>query len=72
MEFVIEPDLIGTFESAMVTTYIVSQKSYEASETGFSSDPVGTGPYYIDKWSVGANMVLKKNENYWGKALVSG
>lgn len=67
VEFIIQPDLIGTFERAVSCVYIVSQKSYEASTTGFSSDPVGTGPYYIDNWLPGASITFLKNENYWNK-----
>lgn len=67
VEFNMEPDLLGSFERAMTSTPIVSQKSYEASSTGFSSDPVGTGPYYIANWTPGASLTLKKDENYWGK-----
>lgn len=67
VEFVFEPDALGTFERAVTSSPIVSQKSYEASETGFSSDPVGTGPYYISDWVPGASLTLKKDENYWGK-----
>lgn len=67
VEFDLNPDLLGSFERAMTSTPIVSQKSYEASTTGFSSDPVGTGPYYIADWTPGASMTLKKDENYWGK-----
>lgn len=67
VEFVFEPDQIGSFERAMTSTPIVSQASYEASETGFSSDPVGSGPYYISEWVPGAYLILKKDENYWGK-----
>jgi len=67
VEFLIQPDTLGTFERAVSSTDIVSQKSYEASATGFSSDPVGTGPYYISEWLPGASITFKKNENYWGK-----
>lgn len=70
VDFIIEPDLIGTFERAVSSTFIVSQKSYEASATGFSSDPVGTGPYYISEWLPGASITFKKNENYWGKGVI--
>ncbi|MBW8015279.1 MAG: hypothetical protein FVQ82_03765 [Planctomycetes bacterium] len=31
------------------------------------SDPVGSGPYVFEKWNVGSDVVLKRNENYWGK-----
>ena len=29
------------------------------------SNPVGSGPYIFDKWNVGKEIVLKRNENYW-------
>lgn len=69
VQFNIQPDLLGVFEQCVITQDIVSQKSYEASETGFSSDPVGTGPYKIQEWLPGASMTLVKNEDYWGKDL---
>jgi peptide/nickel transport system substrate-binding protein len=31
------------------------------------SDPVGSGPYVFEKWETGKEIVLKRNENYWGK-----
>ncbi|MGA2092934.1 MAG: peptide-binding protein [Sedimentisphaerales bacterium] len=30
------------------------------------SNPVGTGPYVFEKWNVGQQIVLRRNENYWG------
>ena len=29
--------------------------------------PVGTGPYYVEKWNRGDSIVFKKNESYWGE-----
>ncbi len=31
------------------------------------SNPVGSGPYIFEKWDVGSEIVLRRNENYWGK-----
>ncbi|MBN1625705.1 MAG: peptide-binding protein [Deltaproteobacteria bacterium] len=31
------------------------------------SDPVGSGPYVFEKWDVGQQLVLRRNENYWGE-----
>jgi peptide/nickel transport system substrate-binding protein len=31
------------------------------------SEPVGSGPYVFEKWDVGREIVLRRNENYWGK-----
>lgn len=67
VDIVIQPDVLGVFEKCATTIAIVSQKSYEVSKTGFSSDPVGTGPYYIDNWLPGSSITFKKNENYWAK-----
>lgn len=30
------------------------------------TDPVGSGPYIFEKWDVGQQVVLRRNENYWG------
>lgn len=30
------------------------------------TDPVGSGPYVFERWDVGQQLILKKNENYWG------
>ena len=31
------------------------------------SNPIGSGPYVFEKWDVGSRIVLRRNENYWGK-----
>ena len=31
------------------------------------SNPVGSGPYVFERWDVGQQVVLRRNENYWGK-----
>jgi peptide/nickel transport system substrate-binding protein len=31
------------------------------------TNPVGTGPYVFEKWDVGSQVVLNRNENYWGE-----
>ncbi len=30
------------------------------------SNPVGSGPFVFEKWDVGREIVLARNENYWG------
>jgi len=30
------------------------------------SNPVGSGPYVLEKWDTGREIVLSRNENYWG------
>jgi len=31
------------------------------------SNQVGSGPYIFEKWNVGREIVLRRNERYWGK-----
>lgn len=31
------------------------------------SKPVGSGPYVFEKWDVGREIVLRRNERYWGR-----
>ncbi|MEE9193955.1 MAG: peptide-binding protein, partial [Thermodesulfobacteriota bacterium] len=33
----------------------------------YGRKPVGTGPYKFVKWTTGREIVIKKNEDYWGK-----
>ncbi len=38
-----------------------------------SLKPVGTGPYVFDSWSQGTQILLKRNDKYWGqKPVVEG
>jgi len=30
------------------------------------SNPVGSGPFVFEKWQTGREIVLRRNENYWG------
>ncbi len=30
------------------------------------SNPVGSGPYVFERWDVGQQIILRRNENYWG------
>jgi len=30
------------------------------------SNPVGSGPYMFEKWNAGQQIVLRRNESYWG------
>ncbi len=38
----------------------------EVGEEGMDQGPIGTGPYVLDSWTLGEQIVLVKNEAYWG------
>ncbi len=35
------------------------------------SKPIGTGPYKLESWTRGDSIVMKRNENYWGKKAIA-
>src|SRR5690606_11393810 len=30
-------------------------------------EPIGTGPYMLERWTSGSEIVLVRNPNYWGE-----
>lgn len=46
------------------------QSATHLEETGGSpvENPVGTGPYKLDRWDRGSEIVFSANESYWGEA----
>lgn len=49
---------------------IVSPKALTDYKNNVNEHPVGTGPYTFVSWTKGQNIVLKRNDSYWGtKAL---
>ena len=38
-----------------------------AGDAGFAEAPVGTGPYKFSGWKRGQNIVLERNQAYWGE-----
>lgn len=45
---------------------IVSPKALKDNNNNVNEHPVGTGPYTFVSWTKGQNVVLKRNDNYWG------
>ncbi|GED66879.1 glutathione ABC transporter substrate-binding protein [Brevibacillus reuszeri] len=46
---------------------ILSPKAIAAFGNDLSHHPVGTGPFTFLLWTAGKEIVLKKNQNYWGE-----
>jgi peptide/nickel transport system substrate-binding protein len=55
--------------------FVISQKAFqEKGETAYARSPVGTGPFYVDSWTAGDRIVLRRSDNYWrkGRPLLDG
>lgn len=59
------------FPSKAAFTSFAIQPSEYLESTGGTGEllerPVGTGPYMVDHWSRGEELVFAKNPNYWGE-----
>ncbi|MGH7890175.1 MAG: peptide-binding protein, partial [Thermodesulfobacteriota bacterium] len=49
----------------IVPEHIFEKGDFNTNPAGRS--PVGTGPYKFAKWNTGSEIILEKNEDYWGK-----
>ncbi|SHI18224.1 peptide/nickel transport system substrate-binding protein [Sporobacter termitidis DSM 10068] len=45
---------------------MVSPKALQENNGSVMEKPVGTGPYSFDRWDKGQDVVLVRNDNYWG------
>ena len=63
--------LVGAGQGALVQSKRAWQ---EKGEAGIARDPVGTGPFWVEKWTAGDRIVLKKHDKYWrtGRPYLDG
>lgn len=65
-----QPDASALYALASPATSIVSPTAYEALGTdAFGINPVGSGPYTLEKWEPGVEVILVKNPNYWQEGV---
>ena len=50
---------------SLFSAAIVSKAAYEADATAFGSKPVCTGPFMVESYERGTQLVLVPNPNYW-------
>ena len=58
------------FQGAMQRVYVVNQEAYEAASDGFSTKPIGTGPYVLENAVQGSEYTFKLSDNYWGEGVL--
>ncbi len=74
-EFTVQFNLCGTdpaFMSKIAFTPFAVQSQEWLESTGGTGEllekPIGTGPYMVEEWTRGDQIVYKRFEDYWGKA----
>lgn len=48
-----------------------AQLKATAGTSALLDNPIGTGPYILDKWNKGDSIIMKANPNYWGEKAKS-
>jgi peptide/nickel transport system substrate-binding protein len=43
-----------------------AQLKADAGTSALLDNPIGTGPFMLDKWNKGDSIIMKANPNYWG------
>lgn len=55
------------------TAYVVPKEDVNSWGPDFSSNPSGTGPFYLKNWKQNSEVILVKNDDYFdGKAKIEG
>lgn len=63
-----QPDRVFLFSLAMPFGSIIPAESGHDADS-FEADPVGTGPYYLDDYTVGELAVFQRNPHYWAAGV---
>lgn len=76
VQFVLcEPD--GAFPQKVAFSSVGIQPLEHLEATGGGGEalfrnPVGTGPYMLENWELGSEIVLARNDSYWGQPAFEG
>ncbi len=58
-------DLLSGPQSAILPKHIYSGEDFDRA---LNEEVVGSGPYVLQQWNNGRNLILEENTNYWGEA----
>ncbi len=63
------PDATFLHVMALNFASVVPQEAVEASGQDFGKEPVGTGAFKLEDWTIGQRLVLAKNADYWREGV---
>lgn len=58
-------NIVGTFETFLTDTYVVSKKAFEESSDEFGTNLVSTSPYQVTEFTANSVMKLELRDDYW-------
>jgi peptide/nickel transport system substrate-binding protein len=60
-----DPDPMFNLTVVGRTGYVMNEEALEEKGDEYSSDPVGSGPYVMIRWSRGEELECERNEGHW-------
>lgn len=61
-------EVLGTFVS-IVPKHVLTKGEPDFNKHPFGRHPIGTGPYKFVRWETGSEIVLERNDDYWGGSM---
>jgi len=57
-------ETLGTM--SIVPKKVLEKQGGDFNQSAFNRNPIGTGPYKFVRWDTGSQLVLERDDNYWG------
>lgn len=58
-------NMVGTFETVLTDTYVISKAAFEASKDEFGTELVSSSPYKVTEYTASSTMTIEKRDDYW-------
>ncbi len=58
-------NIVGTFETLLSDTYVISEKAFKASPDGFGTKVVSSSPYVCAEFVAGSSLKFERRSDYW-------
>ncbi len=58
-------NIVGTFESILRDTFVISKAAFEASTDEFGATLISTSPYKVTEYTANSILTLEKRDDYW-------
>lgn len=58
-------NIVGTFETLLKHTFVISKAAYEASEDGFATSAITTSPYQVTDFVASSSLTFELRDDYW-------